>query len=138
MIIKQIPPSLIGGKIYFADDEGNIRNAQGRKRKPGFSPAMQRHKGGSCYPVMSIAGKKRNIHILVCAAFWGIRQPGQECHHLDGNKFNNRPDNLIWLFPDEHKRFDRLVKKGIIYTHKNPFDAAAEPCKYWDPFCERE
>ena len=126
MNIKQIPPSLVGGKIYFADEEGHILNRAGRKRKPDFNPAMQNFKGGSLYPVVKIADINRRIHILVCSAFWGIRQPGQVCHHLDGNKFNSRPDNLIWLFPDEHRRYDQLVKQGIILKHVNPLDAAAE------------
>ena len=115
-IIKLIPPELIGGKTYYADSDGNIRNAKGRIRKPDFNKAMQNHKGGSCYPVVEIAGKKRTIHILVCATFWGMRKPGQECHHLDGNKLNNRPTNLIFLDPDEHRRFDKAMRSGKIYV----------------------
>ena len=114
-IIKLIPPELIGGKTYYADSEGNILNAKGQILKPVFSEAMQNYKRGSCHPVVHIAGKNRNIHILVCATFWGPRKPGQHCHHFDGNKFNNRPTNLIFLDPEEHHRFDRAMRAGKIF-----------------------
>ena len=136
-IIKQIPPSLIDGKTYFADQNGNILNAKGRKRKPDFNQAMQHHKGGSCYPVVKIANKNRNIHILFCTTFWGFPQPGQQCHHLDGNKQNTRPDNLIWLSSKEHRRYDQLVKQGIILKHTDPLAAVAEePARDFDIFVE--
>ena len=119
MLIKQIPPSLIGGKTYFADENGNIQNAKGKILKPLFSTSNKNHRGGSVYPHVSLNVDK-DIHSLVCAAFWGIRQSGQVCHHLDGNKFNNRPDNLIWLYPDEHRFYDKLVKQGVILKHVDP------------------
>ncbi|MBQ7631359.1 MAG: hypothetical protein IJS82_01170, partial [Paludibacteraceae bacterium] len=76
MIIKQIPPALIGGKTYFADEEGNIINAKGRTLKVKFSPSNRdcKKKGGSCYPHVSL-DKERRIHSLVCATFWGKPQP---------------------------------------------------------------
>jgi hypothetical protein len=44
------------------------------------------------------AGPKRRhtryIHTLVLEAFHGARQPGMEARHLDGNRENNRSDNL--------------------------------------------
>src|SRR4051812_39853202 len=36
----------------------------------------------------------RYIHTLVLEAFQGPRPPGMEARHLDGNKSNNRNDNL--------------------------------------------
>lgn len=126
MIIKQIPPSLVDGKIYFADEEGNIRDDKGKLKPQHFSEADKNHKGGSMYPFIRFGQHSKKAHNLICSAFWGIKQPGQVCHHLDGNKFNNRPDNLIWLFPEEHRRYDQLVKQGIILKHVNPLDAAGE------------
>ncbi len=114
-IIKQIPPQMISGKTYFADEEGNIYNATGHRLSPRFSPAKRNHKGGSCYPQVLIAGKDRLIHVLVCAAFWGAPLPGQECHHFDGNKLNNRPTNLIFLSHDDHHNFDKAMRAGKRY-----------------------
>lgn len=37
------------------------------------------------------------VHILVAEAFLGPRPGGmEECRHLDGDKLNNRADNLRW------------------------------------------
>ena len=116
-IIKQIPPEFIFGKTYYADTFGNIRNSKGKTLKARFSQAMRTHKGGSNYPIVEIAGKNFSIHKLVCAAFYGMPQPDQVCHHLDGNKFNNRPENLIWLYPKEHTKFDNVMRQGRIYIH---------------------
>ena len=43
--------------------------------------------------------KRRNtryVHHLVLEAFHGARPPGTETRHLDGNKANNRSDNLCF------------------------------------------
>ena len=120
-IIKLIPPEFILGKTYYADTDGNILNAKGHKLAPRLSPFARHYKKGSCYPQVRIAEKNFLIHKLVCAAFWGLPKPGQVCHHFDGNKFNNRPDNLIWLDPKEHPLFDRAVRQGIIYKHVDGF-----------------
>lgn len=116
-IIKQIPPQMISGKTYFADEEGNIYNATGHRLSPDFSPASQTkcYGGSPAYPKVTIAGKKRLIHVLVCAAFWGAPLPGQECHHFDGNKLNNRPTNLIFLSHDDHRNFDKAMRAGKRY-----------------------
>ncbi|MFE3572503.1 HNH endonuclease signature motif containing protein [Bacillus subtilis] len=39
---------------------------------------------------------KRNVHLLVCAAFHGPRPDGKVARHLDGNPRNNRAANLTW------------------------------------------
>ena len=118
-VIKLIPPEYINGKTYYADSDGHIRNNKGKILKFKYSPydrtGPSTH-GGNYYHV-SIGGKDRNVHLLVCAAFWGMPEPGQVCHHFDGNRFNNRPENLIWLDPKEHPLFDRAVRQGIIYIH---------------------
>ena len=124
-IIKRIPPQIIDGRTYYATSEGHILNAKGKQLVENFCPAKRNYKRGSCYPCIRIAGKDRRIHHLVCATFWGLPQPNQICHHLDGNKFNNRPDNLIWLSREDHPKFDRLTRQGIIYKHLDP-DALME------------
>ena len=123
-IIKLIPPELIGGKTYYADTDGNILNAKGRKLKPLLSPGnhISRPNMHGAYPQVNIDGKRPTVHKLVCTAFWGLPKPNHVCHHLDGNKFNNRPDNLIWVSREEHPNFDRAVRNGVIYKHVIPND----------------
>jgi HNH endonuclease/NUMOD4 motif len=36
------------------------------------------------------------VHTLVCTVFHGPCPEGLECRHLDGNEWNNLPDNLMW------------------------------------------
>lgn len=38
----------------------------------------------------------RAVHRLVLETFIGLKQPGQECRHLDGNIRNNALTNLCW------------------------------------------
>jgi hypothetical protein len=50
-------------------------------------------------------GKERqtfDLHRLVVQAFLPARQEGQETNHKDGNKNNNRADNLEWVTPSEN------------------------------------
>lgn len=49
--------------------------------------------------------KKIRIHRLVLEAFVGNRKPGQVCRHLDGNRLNNRADNLEWGSQSKHCRW---------------------------------
>ena len=118
MLQKQIPPSLIGGKTYFADEEGNIINRKGHRLKDHSVPRdhVPSSHGGD-YPNVNIAGKNRYISHLVCATFWGLPPADHVCHHLDGNKFNNRPSNLMWVHRDLHPAFDRTMRAGIILQH---------------------
>ena len=40
--------------------------------------------------------KSFKVHVVVCMAWHGPRPPGQQVRHLDGDKYNNRGDNLAW------------------------------------------
>lgn len=42
------------------------------------------------------------IHRLVIETFTGPCPDGYECHHIDGDKTNNRLDNLEWILKSEH------------------------------------
>ena len=106
----RIPPSMIDGATYYANERGHIVTAAGYELADKFSPAARLNKGGSKHIHVTIAGKEREIHRFICAARWGIPRKGQECHHLNGNKFDNRPDNLIWLDREEHRLFDTVQR----------------------------
>ncbi len=57
--------------------------------------------GGKGYLVSSLSENKRKkvafVHQLVCEAFHGSRPEGHIVNHKDGNKANNRSDNLEWV-----------------------------------------
>lgn len=59
-----------------------------------------KHNLKSGYPHVRLAkgGEKfdRHIHTLVATAFHGPCPNDQECRHLNGNRQDNRPENLRW------------------------------------------
>ena len=57
------------------------------------------------------------IHTLLLETFVGQRPNGMECRHLDGNKQNNRLDNLCWGTSSENK-FDVVKHEGNVGNSK--------------------
>jgi hypothetical protein len=53
--------------------------------------------------------RKANVHALVALAFNGPRPDGMHVDHIDGNKANNRPENLQWVSPAENNRRARAL-----------------------------
>ena len=63
------------------------------------------------YPSVSLPGGKRTcVHTLVAEAFIGPKpKSARTVNHLDGNKQNNRAENLEWASYAENNRHARLV-----------------------------
>lgn len=90
--------------LYEVSDEGRVRNIArrsnvkpGRLIKPKFS--------GKYYQVQLYKnGAKRffGLHCVVAAAFVGQCPEGQEVNHIDGDKSNNRADNLEYMTPKKN------------------------------------
>lgn len=100
-------PAVAWEGLYEVSDLGRVRSLtrwtpagtrKGRLLKTNISP--------SGYPQLGFRrdGKSRTqaVHRLVAAAFLGPRPEGQEVRHLDGNKINNRLDNLAYGTPSEN------------------------------------
>jgi hypothetical protein len=152
------------GRQYLADNQGNIFDVFGRQR--AWAVWRNYHRKPNChshYPQVDNIAVSR----LVCSAFHGEPKHGQQCHHLNGNIFDNRPDNLIWLFVSRHHHYDRRLKalKTLIsnvsifsrrdfirfarmsevsfsamlakFSHGKVLDPADEPNRDYDPFIER-
>ena len=71
---------------------------------------------------LSVSFKKRpfetrqgsaNVHVLVAEAFLGERPSGYVIRHLDGNRYNNRADNL--QYGTQQQNVDDTIKHG---THR--------------------
>lgn len=100
---------IIGYPIYQVSSFGRVRSRGRHKKgwailKPGL--------GGIGYQRIGLYNKKSHkisqVHHLVLNAFVGLRKPGQECRHLDGNPANNKLVNLRWGTKDENAA-DRLA-----------------------------
>ena len=92
---------------YEVSDTGLIRNAKtGRE--------VKQYVGKDGYWRTQIAGKTRTVHRLVACAFVPA-DPGKHfINHKDGNKQNNRADNLEWVTRSENMRhaYDHGLKKA--------------------------
>ncbi|WP_439621469.1 HNH endonuclease signature motif containing protein [Gemmata sp.] len=62
------------------------------------------------------AGKRRrvNVHRLILEAFVGPCPLGMETRHLDGDRLNNRLDNLAWGTPAENAA-DRIRHGTVLW-----------------------
>jgi hypothetical protein len=61
-----------------------------------------------------------NCHILIALTWIGPRPEGYECHHRNGDMYDNRASNLIWLSHEAHRRFDAASKKGLVLERQDP------------------
>lgn len=55
----------------------------------------------------------RNVHVLVAAAFIGPRVGALQTDHMDGNKGNNRADNLRYLTASENTKARMATGCGV-------------------------
>lgn len=102
--------SIQGFSGYEVSDEGDVRSwlrGEVRILKPHPLPA------GYLRVFLRRAGRTytRYIHALVLEAFHGDRRPGTEARHLDGNKQNNRSDNLSFGTRSDNQRDN--VRLGV-------------------------
>ena len=84
-----------------------------------FSPARRIpgkhcHNGerGNGYPKMRQFGNA-DCHKIICATFHGSRYLNgvkRECHHIKPDVYNYSADNVIWLDPKEHRRYDAVQR----------------------------
>ena len=56
------------------------------------------------YSRLTLNGKYASLHRLVATAFLPNPEGKREVNHIDGNKQNNRVDNLEWATSSENKK----------------------------------
>ena len=111
--LKEMPVNVHGQhpiyKIYKANENGNIYNILSNKQVNGSISS------GSGYRSITLQYENRNRkyiakqhHIIVYECFKGIVKKGYEIDHIDGNKLNNKLENLQSLkAADHHKKTSR-------------------------------
>ena len=113
---------------YMISDKGNIKNKDTnyileKHDKTGYSTVLLTHEGKST---------THRLHILVAKSFLENNNPKNIVNHKDGNKLNNRLDNLEYISQSDnmkhaikHKLFVpkfRQVEKKDVISDTNEFN----------------
>lgn len=92
-----------------------------KRQQPG--KLMKSHVQSNGYAAVTISkgGEYRpyNIHVLVLEAFEGPRPDGMVARHLNGDRLDNRANNLAWGTPAENQQ-DRHVHGTATIGEKHP------------------
>lgn len=115
----------LGWPGYEASSDGRIRSCDRiitkgngvsiRRRGRVLKPWNTRG-----YQAVSLSGvgcgRKTYVHTLVCEAFHGPRSGSEEVRHLNGNRQDNRAENLTWGTSSENNQ--DIVRHGRHYQAK--------------------
>lgn len=101
--------------FYTVSSLGRVRREkQGVKPTTKVGRILRQTTGSHGYLGVAIStdGKPRTrlVHHLVAEAFLCERRLGQEIHHLNGNKTDNRASNLAYVTHKENQ--EDMVKRG--------------------------
>ena len=107
-IWKDIPMEIIGSQGYQISSYGRFKNKDG-VIKEKFSIVT----GG--YYEIKIEGKHYRINRLVAQTFISNPESKDKVNHIDGNKLNNRLENLEWTTNQENIQhaYDTGLNKNI-------------------------
>lgn len=89
--------------LYMISDHGRIRRID-KEKSPLINPKTNPHNGYK-YAHLSKNGKVKafRLHRLVATHFLPETENKQLVNHIDGNKTNNKYDNLEWATPSENQ-----------------------------------
>ncbi len=92
--------------IYEVSNLGNVKRLVGKRCSKERILKPKLTKDGYFETALSSAGKYKYIrtHRLVAFAFCSGYHEGLEVNHKDGNKLNNKADNLEWVTSSENQK----------------------------------
>lgn len=79
-------------------------------------------------------GKTKKIHRLVAEAFCECEEEGYDVIHIDGNKLNNRADNLEWLSRSDVRR--KYYETGRMQSNRKKRIRIKETGEVYDSIVE--
>lgn len=92
---------------YYADiHDGEIWSTKSRHGKVAARKLASADLKGYRQVALHLDGRLRSkrVHRLVCEAAWGPCPEGMECRHLNGDRADNRAENLAWGLPADNYR----------------------------------
>lgn len=109
---------------YEASSRGRVRSTEAAPvYKMRRKPSVRKGRTFWGYPTTTVlvfnpeygrpTVKTIGIHILVAAAFHGVRPTGLQVDHIDGNTSNSRPENLEYVTPAENTRRAHARRKAL-------------------------
>jgi|SRR5215469_5923115 len=108
---RRIPPNRMLGipRGYEASNDNRIRSVPRRLRdgRRAGGQVLSQWLDEDGYAMVKVGGRPRHVHVLVQLAWAGP----PEVRHLDGNKSNNKPENLAWGSRVENEQDKRRGKE---------------------------
>lgn len=94
--------------LYYVSNYGRILSVNKNSKRILWQTADN---ANYLWITTSIDGKGKNhrVHQLVADYFLYKPKGANLIHHIDGNKWNNNADNLIWLTAREHAKAHKLL-----------------------------